>query len=424
MKANDGTKAVYAALFAGGPVASKQKGAPSVWEQEFLDELCAYIGFTNVHAEALRSVAPYITKAFPEIVDRFYEAVARNERARSVFKGGMPQIERQKAFLRDWLEGLVGGVYDVEYLRVRARIGRTHVRIGLEQRYMFAGMNLVREGLHRALSRSDYPADERPLAHEALDKICDLELAIMIQTYSEDSMQRMRDNERLATLGQLAGFIGHELRNPLAVMETSLHLLTRRLKSDDEHVLRHLKRLGEQVDTSGNIISDLIELARDQPLSRAEVDVRSMLEEALEPEELAQAGITLSLDVASDLPAARLDAKQVQRLVANLATNAAQAMDQVEGARTLRVRATRDQDALVLQVSDTGPGIAEEVRHRLFEPLTTTRAKGLGLGLALCRRIAEKHDGEIRAENTPDGATFEVRLRYAFAAQAAEGPAT
>jgi two-component system sensor histidine kinase HydH len=394
---------------------SGQKGAPGVWEQEFLDELCAYIGFTPAHAAQLAAMRPLVQPGFDRIVDRFYEAVQQNPRASSVFTGGLPQIERQKSFLRAWLEGVVSGVYDVEYLRLRARIGRTHVKIRLDQRYMFAAMNIVREGLHEALTHAKSPEAEQPLAHQAIDKICDLELAIMLQTYSEDYVIRMRDTERLATLGQLAGFIGHELRNPLAVMETSLHLLKKRLDSDDEHLQRHLRRLSEQVQTSSGIISDLLELARDRPLERTLVDVRAMLEESLSTLPLEPDAMFTMVQVPADLPAARLDAKQVQRLVANLATNAAQAMSGVTAERRFELHARREGDVLVLVAKDTGPGISEEVRHRLFEPLATTRAKGLGLGLALCRRIAEKHGGEIRAHNQAEGgALFEVRLAHAF----------
>src|SRR5690606_35834121 len=107
--------------------------------------------------------------------------------------------------------------------------------------------------------------------------ICDLELAIMLQTYADDHLRRMRDAERLAMLGQLSGFIGHELRNPLAVMETSIHLLKRRLPLGDERAHHHLKRLGEQVDLSTGIISGLLDLARDRPVERTPIaDLRGV----------------------------------------------------------------------------------------------------------------------------------------------------
>jgi two-component system sensor histidine kinase HydH len=389
-----------------------------VWEQQFLDELIKYVGFGSAHAESLRLTGPYVEPSFKGIVDRFYEAIFDNPRVSAVFTGGPEQIERQKALLTHWLSGLFGGVYDVEYLRLRARIGRTHVRIRLPQRYMFSAMSIVRTGLHQALESAPLASAARKHAHEAIDKICDLELAIMLETYAEDHLSRMRDAERLATLGQLSGFIGHELRNPLAVMETSIHLLKRRLPIGDEKAQHHLNRLREQVDLSTNIISDLLELARDRPLERHAIDdLQGGIDAALR-EVPKTPGVVLTVDLAPGLPPPRVDEKQIRRLLVNLVTNAFQALSERNEGRIL-LSARQEDDKLLLVVEDNGAGIADEVRHRLFEPLATTRAKGLGLGLALCRRIAERHGGDIRAVPSRDlgGARFEVRLAHAFGAE-------
>ena len=174
---------------------------PAVWEQHFLDELSSYIGFSAEHAACLKRAGPHVQPKFNAIVDRFYEAIFASPRVSAVFTGGHAQVERQKALLTTWMTGLFGGVYDADYIRLRARIGRTHVRIRLDQRYMFSAMNLVRCGLHDALAEAALDAAERRLAHESVDKICDLELAVMLETYAEDHLSRMRDAERLATLG-------------------------------------------------------------------------------------------------------------------------------------------------------------------------------------------------------------------------------
>jgi C4-dicarboxylate-specific signal transduction histidine kinase len=231
----------------------------------------------------------------------------------------------------------------------------------------------------------------------------------------------MRDVERLAMLGQLSGFIGHELRNPLAVMETSLHLLQRRLPIGDDKAAHHMTRLREQVSLAGGIISDLVELARDRPLVRRPVeDLKAQCEAALH-EVPGPTDAVVAIALPEDLPAPRVDEKQLRRLLVNLLSNALQAVQGRPDPR-IRVAAAIDHDSLLLIVEDNGPGIAEEVRYRLFEPLTTTRPKGLGLGLALCRRIAERHGGDIRALASPDlgGARLEVRLAQAFGQQAGE----
>jgi two-component system sensor histidine kinase HydH len=388
-----------------------------VWKQELLDELSGYVGFSAEHAAVLGELGPHIAPALDSVVDRFYEAVLSNPRAAAVFTGGKAQIERQKVFLRGWLEELTCGVYDMAYVARRERIGRTHVRIRLDQRYMFGAMNIVRAGLHEGLDRSTYAPERRPLAHSAIDKICDIELAIMLQTYSEDYVGRMRDNERLATLGQLSGFIGHELRNPLAVMETSLHLLRKRLPVADEHTQRHMRRLSEQVQLSSGIISDLLELARDRQVERASVELAQVVRGGIEQVQNTE-GVSVLTDIPATVARVSVDPKQLERVVVNLVTNACQAVASCTR-REVRVSAAAEGSTLLLIVADTGPGVAEEMRHRLFEPLATTRPKGLGLGLALCRRIAEKHGGDIRAQNQPEGgAVFEVRF-----AQAIEGGA-
>lgn len=399
----------------------REAGKVGVSDPQFLEELKSYVGFGPAHAAVLVALREPLAPALPSVVERFYEAIMRTPSAMAVFTGGLPQIERQKRLLHSWLQGLFCGVYDRDYLELRARIGRTHVRIRLDQRYMFTAMNLVREGLHRALDA--LPADtaqlttsQRSLAHEALDKLCDIELAIMVQTYSEDSAIRLRDNERLAALGQLSGFVGHELRNPLAVMETSLHLLKKRLPQDDEHVQRHVRRLGEQLTISTDIISALLELARDKPVERVAVQLAPAIQAVLDSLHGLD-DIAVDIAIPSELPAALLDEKQVRHLISNLVVNAEQALSSTQPSRKqIRVSAQRMADSLVLAVDDSGPGIPDEVRHRLFEPLATTRVKGLGLGLALCRRVAEKHGGHIRAlKSALGGARFEASFPHAFA---------
>ena len=384
-------------------------------EERFLEELKGYVQFTAEHARALAAVHTEMEPGFPCVIERFYDAIEKNPRAAAVFTGGRAQIERQKNFLREWLNGLFSGIYDVEYLRLRARIGRTHVRIRLDQRYMFTAMNLVREGLHIQLDR--IRCADKLFTHSAIDKICDIELAIMLQTYSEDYSERLRDNERLATLGQLSGFIGHELRNPLAVMETSLHLLRKRVSSDDESAHRHLNRLAEHLSVSSGIIEALLELARDRPLEREGVNLPELLQSVVEANPRPDS-IEVSVHGAQDLPNAQLDGQQIRHLVDNLLSNAVQELSELpEGSpRRIEISARREQNDLLLVVDDSGKGIPESLRHRLFEPLVTGKAKGLGFGLALCRRIAEKHGGHIRALSSKlGGARFEAHLPGAFA---------
>lgn len=390
-------------------------GIAAMPSQRLLDELMRYIEFTPEDAALMYAMGPVLRPHFPIVVDRFYEAIDRTPRAAAVFTGGAAQIERQKQLLLGWLEGIIGGVYDDDYVERRARIGRTHVRIALDQRYMFAAMNVVRAELHGALDdgldASDaagvaWPTARRRVAHRAIDRICDLELAIMLETYREAYIARVKDSERLATIGQVAASIGHELRNPLAVMQTSVHMLSRR-PSGDERAVRHLSRLNEQIVLCNTIISDLLELARDTAPERRPTDLAAVVREAALSVP-RPAAITLDMTIAADLPTVAVDPGQFRQLVINLVLNAAQALE-TEG--RIEVNLGADDHGLILQVEDTGPGIAADVQARLFEPLFTTRSSGTGLGLALCRRIIEKHSGSISAGNRAGGgASFTVHV--------------
>ena len=379
--------------------------------QRLLDELMRYIEFTPEDAAQMYAMGPVLRPHFPRVVDRFYEAIDRTPAAAAVFTGGAEQIERQKTLLHSWLEGLVGGVYDDAYLARRARIGRTHVRIGLDQRYMFSGMNIVRSELHSALyDSSEWPADQARSGHRAIDRICDIELAIMLETYREAYISRVKEAERLATIGQVAASIGHELRNPLAVMKTSVHMLTRRVPSD-ERTVKHLYRLDEQIVLCNTIISDLLELARDRPAERIATDIATVVSEAALSVP-RPAAIGLGLHIEPKIPSVAVDPGQFRQLVINLVLNATQVL---EGTGKIEVRLGADEQSVVLTVEDSGPGITPDVQARLFEPLFTTRSSGTGLGLALCRRVVEKHNGSIVASNREGGgAAFVVRVPLAW----------
>ena len=382
--------------------------------QRLLDELMRYIEFSPEDAALMYAMGPVLRPHFGRVVDRFYEAIDRTPGAAEVFTGGAEQIERQKTLLHGWLEGLVGGVYDDAYLARRARIGRTHVRIGLDQRYMFAGMNIVRAELHAVLYDSlEWPPEQARVGHRVIDRICDIELAIMLETYREAYITRVKEAERLATIGQVAASIGHELRNPLAVMKTSVHMLTRRVPSD-ERTAKHLYRLDEQIVLCNTIISDLLDLARDRPAERSATDIATVVAEAALSVPRVQS-INLGLHIDAGIPTVAVDPGQFRQLVINLVLNATQAL---EGTGRIEVRLGADEQSLLLTVEDTGPGITADVQARLFEPLFTTRSSGTGLGLALCRRVVEKHNGTITASNREcGGAAFVVRLPLAWEVQ-------
>jgi len=377
-----------------------------------LDQMAGFIGFDRRQAAVLAEIGPLLRPCLPAVVARFCEAVTASPGASAVLSREGADRSRLERHIAEWLEGLFTGKYDAAYVERRARIGHTHLRIDLPAHFMLAAMNVVRVTLHGALWDTALPPDRQREAHEALDAICDIELALMLASYEEGYIEEMGAAERFITLGHLAASIGHDLRNPLAVIETSLHLLRQRIP-DDARVARHLSRISDQVVISGRIISDLLELARDLPPERTPTAVRDLVEEAVLGVP-SRPAVQVVIDVPEELPAVAVDAGQVRQVLVNLVMNAVQAVDGGGGGR-VEVVARRSEGALVLLVVDDGPGLPAEMLEHIFQPLYTTRLDGIGLGLALCRRVVDKHGGIIDVSNQPSGgARFEVTLPGAF----------
>jgi signal transduction histidine kinase len=246
----------------------------------------------------------------------------------------------------------------------------------------------------------------------ALHKILDIELAIMLETYREDLVARNRTAERLATIGQFAAGIGHELRNPLAVVETSAFLVTRRLEElhvADPGIERHMQKITGEVQRSTRTITDLLELARRRAPKRRTIDALAFVTDAVARAALP-AGVKVTVEVAAGLPL-DADAEQLERVITNLLVNAGQAMN---GVGQVWIEGEREAAATTLRVRDDGPGVPADVGDRVFEALFTTKAKGSGLGLALCRRIVEAHGGTIAVESQLGvGTTFIVSIPFA-----------
>jgi signal transduction histidine kinase len=269
---------------------------------------------------------------------------------------------------------------------------------------MFTAMDRIRVRTMEAL-RQVIPDPERlTRVSAALHQILDIELAIMLETYREDLLAKHRSAERLSTIGQFAAGIGHELRNPLGVMESSVFLMRQRLaqiKVDDPVLQKHLDKVAGEVQRSNRTINELLELARNRPPRRRTLPVRAIVEQAVAATTLP-AGVTVERDIPPDL-SLDCDPDQIGRVLSNLLINASQAMN---GSGHIWIGARRIDTGTTLVVRDDGPGVPADVRHRIFEALFTTKAKGSGLGLALCRQIAQAHGGSIVLERSEKGASF------------------
>jgi signal transduction histidine kinase len=327
---------------------------------------------------------------------------------REVITGGQAQVERLKRTLALWMEEFLAGPWDQAYLERRARIGRRHVEINLPQEYMFTAVNVIRGHFAAVVlsARSSLGDAGVSAAIHAMDRLFDMELAIMLHTYRDDLLARMQRRERLATYGQLMASIAHEIRNPLEVIESSLFLL--RKENPTEASVRHLEQIHEQVLLANRIISNLLEMLRERPPVRERIAPRALLESAAASVR-APDGTDLTIEDAIGPEQILVDVDQIRQVLVNLLRNAYEAIEK-RPRRVVRLFARREGAHAALLVEDSGGGVDPAVVPRLFEPLVTTKPTGIGLGLALSKKFVVQNGGSVALEPLPDGARFVLRF--------------
>lgn len=367
--------------------------------QSFLDDVRRYVGLDDEDGARLQSLLPVLQPHFAAIANHFYDRLLEHPGASTSITGGAAQVARLKLSLVAWMGSGLAGPYDEAFYERRARIGRRHVEIGLPQQYMVTAIGVMRQDYHAVLAQTFADdADAMRTAMRAVDRLLDLELAIMLQTYRIDSDDQLRRGERLATIGMVAATIGHDLRNPLGVIESSAYILRRLVP--DERGQRHLEKINGQVRNCNRIVTALLELARGRPARLTRIDPRVLFNASLAMLSIPDA-VTVRIDV-DDGVAIDADSSLLEQVVVNLVSNSIAAFRGRPGRIT--ARATRHDDRFAaLLVIDDGPGFDPELLPRAFEPLVTSRASGVGLGLALVRSVAERHRGMVAAENAPGG---------------------
>jgi signal transduction histidine kinase len=271
--------------------------------------------------------------------------------------------------------------------------------------------------------RDDEIALLSALADQAAIALIKAQLTVERQRTEE----ALRQHEKLASMGQLLAGVAHELNNPLSVIIGSVQLLRHHVTSDA--VRRGIARIGDAGQRCARIVNTFLSLARKQPEIRERVNLNAVIDDALEllGAQLRAANIGVVRNVEADLPEIWGDSHQLLEVVLNLASNARDAMLENHGCRelgvTTRFNASRGQ--VTVEVSDTGPGIPEEVQRKIFDPFFTTKpvGQGTGLGLSVCHSIIERHKGTIRLVSRPGaGALFSMELPLEARAAASAAP--
>jgi len=381
-------------------------------------DLQQYVGWSSADADRVVQLLPLVEGTFVTLIEDFYEEIDRHPDARKVVTGGAEQVERLKGTLIVWLKELFAGRYDHEYVRRRSDVGRRHVEIGLEQIYTNVALSRLRKGLLRTVAGNwRGTAVELAASIESLNALLDLDLAIIEDAYQMEYERRRRQSDRLATIGQVAGGIAHELRNPLNVIKTSVYYLLNAKHATAEKRAEHLARIERQVSVADGVITALNDFARLPLPALTRMAIEPCLREVLETNALP-ANIVVSIDVPASIPDLLGDPGQLKIVFGNLVRNARDAMP--NGGK-LDLSASRSDQEVEIKVCDTGVGIKPEDLERVMEPLYSTKARGIGLGLAITRAIVDKHQGRLRVSSQLGAGTqFVVTLPAAVASSNCE----
>jgi signal transduction histidine kinase len=226
-----------------------------------------------------------------------------------------------------------------------------------------------------------------------------------------EAQEQLLYQEKLAVIGKLANVVGHELRNPLGNIQNAVYLLKLIQPQAEPRVKEYLELIKNETRAADGTITDLLEFARVKTCDPAALEVGDVLRRALERQPIPQ-GVSVSQTLPPDLPRLRADQRHIVQALGNLVLNACQAMPQ-GGSLSLRARraGSAAEGLVAIEVADTGTGIQPEHLPRLFEPLFTTRAKGVGLGLAVAQKLVQANGGKIEVHSEPGkGSLFTIYL--------------
>ncbi|GAB4505219.1 MAG: hypothetical protein Fur0043_22140 [Anaerolineales bacterium] len=232
----------------------------------------------------------------------------------------------------------------------------------------------------------------------------------------KDAQEQLLRQERLAALGQVAGSIGHELRNPLAVIANAVYFLKMVLADAKTTVRDYLDIIDNETRAADKIVTDLLDFTRIKSLDLQPAAVTDLVARTLERHP-APPSVQVTLDLPPHLPPVYADPRHVEQILGNLVTNACQAMPSggqlsvISRQSSVTDESLMTDNCLLITVKDSGPGIPPENLEKIFEPLFTTKPRGIGLGLAVSRKLAEANGGRLEVHSEAGkGAAFTLYL--------------
>jgi two-component system NtrC family sensor kinase len=229
-------------------------------------------------------------------------------------------------------------------------------------------------------------------------------------------MQRqLTQLERLAAAGQLAAQFAHEVGTPLNLISGHVQLL--RARASNERTIKRLDIIAGQIERITQIVRSVLNSTRRPGPQLVSVDINSLLAQILDATQptLVARNVQLQVEISEGIPPIEADADQLQQVFINLINNS---LDAMPAGGKLRVATALNQDSVVIELSDSGEGISEDLIDMIFDPLFSTKqGRGAGLGLTIVKQIISEHNGEVEARSEPgQGTTFRIRLPLTSAA--------
>jgi signal transduction histidine kinase/CheY-like chemotaxis protein len=387
--------------------------------ETFFEEMKRYVGFDDDDARLLQAVGDRMDPHLPGMSERFYDQITHHSEAGKVFTGGQEQIDRLKRTLQVWAKRVFSGPYDEDYAAERYKIGVRHVLIGLPQRYMISAMGVIRTYLLAGLGAELADSPQREATLLALDKILNIDLNMMCESYFQESIRYLRElnrrleraNFELAELShvktEFLGTTSHELRTPLNSILGFTRLILDGLCDSRDEERELLRDVYSSAEHLLSIVNDLLDVAKIEAgklrLAPEVVDLKRVIAEARAVVNVHAVAKHLTLvdeTEASPLPLVMADPARAKQVLINILSNSVKFTDR--GWITLRGRSLPERGFVELEVQDTGVGIAPTKQQHLFEKFqqldsTFTRQQGgSGLGLSICRSLVEMMGGRIK----------------------------
>jgi len=235
---------------------------------------------------------------------------------------------------------------------------------------------------------------------------------VKINEQLNEAQERLVRSEKLAVVGKLASGVGHELRNPLGSIRNALFIIKKKTTNtrglnDDQKVNQFVEIIEKETDRSIKIVNDLLGFSRTAKPAVSPTNIRSLIESSLSRFKMSET-INKVIRVEDSLPLIPVDANQIEQVLINLIQNA---LDAMPGGGWLTILAQREDTFLVITITDTGCGIPDTVKNKIFDPLFTTKPKGIGLGLAISLNIIQRHEGCIDLKSKEgEGTSFTIKL--------------